>query len=153
MSRDRYAPVGRFPVGELATFLSALDQPSRSAEVMAATVLVGPGSVEESYGEERFWIFTPSGTDFMFRHGKLVAVMIRVQDDPADPSYRPYPPPDALIDGLPALPSPAELTAVLGEPQRQTPSWVRFSVGDRHLHFALDEEQKVTMVTAMTYAP
>lgn len=83
------------------------------------------------------------------RNDVLEMVMVRTQPDSPDATYGRYPRPAALIEGLAATATRAEVAAFLGAPERVGPSFDRYEVNDRYLHFEFDSSSRVARVSAL----
>jgi hypothetical protein len=106
--------------------------------------------VEEfDFDKSTYYTFKPAGTHLLFEDGVLVSVMVRTQPDSQDANYGLYPRPAALIAGLPATATRAEVAAFLGDPERVGPSFDRYEVNERYLHFEFDSDGRVATISAL----
>lgn len=139
--------------GEMAVMLGVLGYRRGDGRVLEAIALVGPKMQVEEFdfdGDKSTYLtFKPAGTDLLFEEDVLVSVMVRTQPDSQDATYGLYPRPAALIDGLPPTATRAEVAALLGDPERVGPSFDRYEVDKRHLHFEFDSNGRVAKVSAL----
>lgn len=89
------------------------------------------------------------------RHG-VSTVWVRMIDRPFGPIVKQqspaYPRPSALIDGLTAESTKEDVLALLGRPEREGPSYLRYVVRGRYLHLEF-EDGGLVRVTLMVDAP
>ncbi|SDD80683.1 hypothetical protein [Actinokineospora iranica] len=139
--------------GEMTVLLDVLGRGQGDSRILEAIILVGPRMDVEEFdfdGEKStYFTFKPAGTDLLFENGVLVSVMVRTQPDSQDETYGRYPRPAALIDGLSPTATRAEVTALLGDPERVGPNFDRYEVYDRYLHFEFDSHSRVARISAL----
>lgn len=139
--------------GEMAVMLDVLGYRQGDARILDAIALVGPTMEVTKYdfdGEKStYFLFKPAGTDLVFENDVLEMVMVRTRPDSQDATYGLYPRPAALIDGLAPTATRAEVTAFLGNPERVGPSFDRYAVNNRYLHFEFGSNGRVAKVSAL----
>lgn len=139
--------------GEMAVMLEVLGCRQGDARILEAIILVGPAMEVAKYdfdGEKStHFLFKPAGTDLVFENDVLEMVMVRTQPDEQDATYGLYPRPAALVDGLPPTATRAEVAAFLGNPERVGPSFDRYVVNERYLHFEFGSNGRVARVSAL----
>lgn len=139
--------------GEIAVLLDVLGHREGDSHVLQAIVLVGPRMEVSEYdfdGEKsKYYVFKDAGTELLFEDGVLASVMVRTQPDPDDETYGQYPRPAALVEGLSATAERSEVTAFLGEPERSGPSFDRYQVNGRYLHFEFGPNGRVARISAL----
>jgi hypothetical protein len=139
--------------GEMAVMLGVLGYRQGDGRILDAIVLVGPKMEVTKYDfdgdKSTYFTFKPAGTDLLFENDVLVSVMVRTQPDSQDATYGRYPRPAALVDGLPATATRAEVAAFLGDPERVGPSFDRYEVNQRYLHFEFDSNGRVGKISAL----
>jgi hypothetical protein len=141
--------------GEITVFLDVVGRRQGDNRILEAIVLVGPKmEVEEfDFGGEKstYFSFKPAGTDLLFQNKVLVMAMVRTQPDSQDETYGLYPRPSALIEGLSATATRAEVTAMLGTPERAGPNFDRYEVNGHYLHFEFDSSSRLARLSALLH--
>lgn len=140
--------------GEIAVMLGVLGLRKSDDRILDVVALVGPDMEVEEFDADdgvrsTYFIFTPTGTDMLFKNDFLVSVMIRTQPDIQDDTYGLYPRPGVLVDGLSATARRAEVTAFLGAPERVGPNFDVYEFNKRCLHFEFDSNSRVARITAL----
>ena len=139
--------------GEMAVMLDVLGCVQSDSRILGAIALVGPKMEVSEFdfdGEQStYFIFKPAGTDLVFENDVLEMIMVRTQRDDQDETYGVYPRPAALIDGLSPTALRADVTALLGSPERVGPNFDRYEVNQRYLHFEFDSNSRVTKISAL----
>ncbi|GGP51816.1 hypothetical protein [Saccharothrix coeruleofusca] len=139
--------------GEMAVLLGVLGHRQGDSRILDAIALVGPDMEVEEFdfdGEKStYFTFKQAGTDLLFEDDVLVSVMVRTQPDEQDETYGRYPRPAALVDGLSPTATRAEVTALLGTPEQTGPSFDRYRVNNRYLHFEFDPHDRITKLSAL----
>lgn len=139
--------------GEMAVFLDVLGHRQGDSRILEAIALVGPDMEVEEFNfdgkKSTYFTFKPAGTDLLFENNILVSVMVRTQPDSQDPTYGLYPRPAALVDELYPTATRAEITALLGNPERVGPNFDRYEVNKRYLHFEFDLNSQVAKLSAL----
>jgi hypothetical protein len=139
--------------GEMAVMLDVLGYRQGDSRILDAIALVGPDMMVEEFdfdGEKStYFTFKPAGTDLLFENDVLVSVIVRTQPDSQDETYGLYPRPAALVDGLSPTATRAEVTALLGDPERVGPNFDRYEVNKRYLHFEFDSNSRVAKLSAL----
>jgi hypothetical protein len=143
----------RTVTGEMAVMLDVLGCRQGDSRILEAVALLGPVMEVTEYdfdGEKStYFLFKPAGADLVFENDVLEMVMVRTQSDRQDASYGLYPRPAALIDGLPPTATRAEVAAFFGDPERVGPSFDRYEVNKRYLHFEFDSQGHVARISAL----
>lgn len=136
--------------GEIAALLDVLGCRTGDNQVLHAMTVIG--CLDFKMDIEKFdfdgeksthFIFKPAGTDLVFENDILEMIMVRTQPDYQDEAYRLYPRPEALVDGLSSTATRAEVTALLGNPERVGPNFDRYEVNQHYLHFEFDSNGRV----------
>lgn len=142
--------------GEMAVMLDVLGYRKGDGRILEAIILVGPKMevTEHDFDGETstHYLFKPAGTELVFENDVLEMVMVRTQPDSQDATYGLYPRPAALVDGLSATATRAEVAAFLGDPERVGPSFDRYEVNKRYLHFEFDSNGRVAKISALLEA-
>jgi hypothetical protein len=142
--------------GEMSVFLDMIGCHQGDNRILEAIALVGPKmEVEEfDFGGEKstYFSFKPAGTDLLFQNKVLVMAMVRTQPDSQDATYGLYPRPTALVEGLSPTATRAEVTAMLGIPERVGPNFDRYEVNGHYLHFEFDSSSRVARLSALLHA-
>ncbi|MFD5828016.1 hypothetical protein [Lentzea sp. NPDC060358] len=142
--------------GEITVFLDVLGLRQGDSRILDAIVLVGPAMEVSEYdfdGEKStYFVFKEAGTELLFEDDVLASAMVRTQPDPEDETYGQYPRPGALVQGLSATATRDEVTAALGSPERSGPSFDRFQVDNRYLHFEFGANGRVARISALLEA-
>ncbi|HVK23794.1 MAG TPA: hypothetical protein VM677_20760 [Actinokineospora sp.] len=137
----------------MAVLLDVLGYRQGDSRILDAIALVGPAMEVEEFdfdGEKStYFTFKPAGTDLLFENDTLVSVMVRTQPDDQDGTYGLYPRPAALVDGLSPTATRAEVTALLGVPERDGPNFVRFEANKHYLHFEFDSHGRAAKLSAL----
>jgi hypothetical protein len=139
--------------GEITVLLDVLGHRQGDSRILEAIVLVGPKMEVSEYdfdGEKStYFVFKEAGTELLFEDDVLTSVMVRTQPDPEDETYGQYPRPDDLVQGLSATATREEVTAFLGSPERSGPSFDRYEVNNRYLHFEFGGNGRVARISAL----
>jgi hypothetical protein len=139
--------------GEAAVLLGVLGHRQGDSRILEAIALVGPAMEVEEFdfdGEKStYFIFKPAGTDLLFEDDVLVSIMVRTQPDSQDETYGVYPRPAALVDGLRPTATRAEVTALLGRPERVGPNFDRYEANRHYLHFEFDSHDRVAKLSTL----
>ncbi|MFJ8961657.1 hypothetical protein ACIRG5_19925 [Lentzea sp. NPDC102401] len=139
--------------GEITVLLDVLGHRQGDSRILDAIVLVGPQMEVSEYdfdGEKStYFVFKEAGTELLFEDDVLASVMVRTQPDSEDETYGVYPRPDELVQGLSATATRDEVTAFLGSPERSGPSFDRYEVGNRYLHFEFGANGRVARISAL----
>ncbi|MGC7102098.1 hypothetical protein ACPZ19_46140 [Amycolatopsis lurida] len=137
----------------MAVFLDVLGYRQGDSRILEAIALVGPDMKVEEFdfdGEKStYFTFKPAGTDLLFEDDVLMSVMVRTQTDSQDETYGLYPRPAALIDRLSPTATRADVTALLGNPERVGPNFGRYEINKRYLHFEFDSNSRVAKLSAL----
>ncbi len=139
--------------GEMAVLLDVLGYRQGDSRILDAIALLRPDMKVEEFdfdGEKStYFTFKSAGTDLLFENDVLVSVMVRTQPDGQDGTYGLYPRPATLVDGLSSTATRAEVTALLGDPERVGQNFDRYKVNKRYLHFEFDSNSRVAMLSAL----
>lgn len=142
--------------GEIAVMLDVLGHRQGDSRILEAIILVGPAMEVEEFDDDdglksTHFCFKQTGTELVFENNILVMITVRTQPDSQDgtSTYGLYPRPAALVDGLSATASRAEVTAFLGDPELAGPNFERYKVNSRYLHFEFDMHSRVTRISAL----
>ncbi|MET9224553.1 hypothetical protein [Lentzea sp. NPDC003310] len=139
--------------GEIAVLLDVLGHRQGDSRILEAVVLVGPAMEVSEYdfdGEKStYFVFKEAGTELLFEDDVLTSAMVRTQPDPDDETYGVYPRPAELVHGLSTTATRDEVTAFLGTPERSGPSFDRFEVNNRYLHFEYGANGRVARISAL----
>lgn len=139
--------------GDLAVMLDVLGRRQGDSRILDAIALVGPDMEVEEFdfdgAKSTYFTFKPAGTDLLFEDDVLASVMVRTRPDDQDETYGLYPRPTALVDGLSATATRAEVTALLGDPERVGPSFDRYEVNNRYLHFEFDSSSRIAKISTL----
>lgn len=147
-------PSGTTVSGEIVTLLALLgeaDGPEVTARVSALTGAKTKDRLRSSGAAlRRVGLETDSD-----RHG-VKTIWIRLTDRAFGPIVKTaapaYPRPAALIDGLSAESTRDDVLALLGSPEREGPTFVRYVVQGRYVHLAF-EDGVLVQATLMVDAP
>lgn len=139
--------------GEIAVMLGALGLRQGDDRILDAIALVGPKmEVEEFDWDEvksTYFIFRPAGTDLLFENNVLVSAMVRTQPDTDDETYGLYPRPNGLVEGLSSTAARAEVSALLGKPERTGPNFDRYEANGHYLHFEFSGDGRTAKLSAL----
>ncbi|MDU0293631.1 hypothetical protein [Saccharothrix longispora] len=139
--------------GDMAVLLDVLGRRQGDSRILDAIALVGPAMEVEEFDfdgdKSTYFTFKPAGTDLLFENDVLTSVMVRTQPDGQDETYGLYPRPAALVDGLSPTATRAEVTALLGTPERTGPDFDRYEVNGRYLHFEFGSNSRIAKLTAL----
>lgn len=143
--------------GDMAVMLDVLGHRQGDDRILKAIALVGPTmevSEHDFDGEKStHFLFKPAGTEMVFEEDILEMIMIRTQPDDQDTTFGLYPRPAALVEGLAATATRADVTALLGDPERVGPNFDRYEANGRYLHFEFDSNSRVARISALLEAP
>jgi hypothetical protein len=139
------------PGGEITTYLAALGLRPDDPALTPVLDLPGPTTDHSEHrqadGNIEFHLAArTSGTEFMFSHERLVAVLIGTQPRPA---WDAYPRPDQLIEGLSGTATREEVRARFGRPVWEKESSDRFEVGGNYLQFEYHDGRIQVVVAAV----
>ncbi|USX55609.1 hypothetical protein [Lentzea sp. HUAS12] len=139
--------------GEITVLLDVLGHRQGDSRILEAVVLVGPQMEVSEYdfdGEKStYFVFKDAGTELLFEDDVLASAMVRTQPDPEDETYGVYPRPGELVQGLSATATRDEVRAFLGTPERTGPSFDRYQVNGRYLHFEFGADGRVARISAL----
>lgn len=139
--------------GEITVLLDVLGHRQGDSRILEAVVLVGPQMEVSEYdfdGEKStYFVFKDAGTELLFEDDVLASAMVRTQPDPEDETYGVYPRPGELVQGLSATATRDEVMAFLGTPERTGPSFDRYQVNGRYLHFEFGGDGRVARISAL----
>ncbi|MGI5500713.1 hypothetical protein [Lentzea sp. CA-135723] len=142
--------------GEITVLLDVLGHRQGDSRILEAIVLVGPKMEVSEYdfdGEKStYFVFKEAGTELLFEDDVLASAMVRTQPDPEDETYGEYPRPAELVQGLSATATRDEVRAFLGTPERTGPSFDRYEVNNRYLHFEFGANERVARISALLEA-
>lgn len=128
--------------GDLTVFLDALDTPDGSPQVRAlAEVLdveLGDGGLRKAGRALR-----ARGVEVDVERGKLATVFISTL------------PLGRLVDRVPVPAQVDDVVGLLGEPDERSDEhgWLRYRVGDRHLHLTVEPSGEIGMICLMSKLP
>ncbi|QBS39456.1 hypothetical protein [Nocardia sp. CS682] len=139
--------------GEVAAMLNVLGLRKGDNRILDVIVLLGPEMEVEDFDwgdvQSTYYLFRRAGTELLFEDEVLVSAIVRTLPDSADETYRPYPRPGALLEGLSPNATRSEVTALLGQPERAGPNFDRYEVNNRYLHFEFDPAGRVAKLSAL----
>lgn len=128
--------------GEWRIFLDALGRREGDSGILPAVGLIGcdfETEEDDLAGDVRlYYLFESGGADFLFEDGFLDTIFLYLDPAAVEPSYAPYPRPEALFEGLGAGFTTDDLIGVLGRPEASGEdgdrSWHRFAVDGKFVH-------------------
>ncbi|MBE3043553.1 hypothetical protein IMZ48_13475 [Candidatus Bathyarchaeota archaeon] len=141
--------------GDMAVMLDALGRrKSDSSWMRDILALAGPDMEVTEYDNETHYLFKPTGTELVIAEGFVERVVVLTRPDgkrkvdgkwvDARPAgWGMYPRPEALVEGLSGEATPAEVTALLGEPSLNGFRFQWFEANDRCLHVQYGSDNRV----------